>query len=137
MPCWAPSASDFVSSIPPGCTGGNIDDWRIGKGARMYHPLLQTDELRSVYGFTDTNYLAALGPDAQTQAAAHSRLDPAMRDAFRELRRFLMTVHKLSEDEAIALLSVAADFGVTQVVDGHRHQLPRPSLPRRRCWRWW
>ncbi len=42
-----------------------------------------------------------------------------MRDAFRKLRRFLMTVHHLSEDEAIALMSVAADFGVTQVVDAN------------------
>ncbi|MBK1714257.1 acetamidase [Rubrivivax gelatinosus] len=171
----APSESDFVSSIPPSYTGGNIDDWRIGKGARMYypvavpgaffsvgdphaaqgdselggtaietsltgdfefvlhkhdelggsilegldHPLLETDELWSVYGFTYANYLAALGPDAQTLIGAKSSLDPAMRDAFRKLRRFLMTVHRLSEDEAIALLSVAADFGVTQVVDAN------------------
>ena len=35
----APSESDFVSSIPPSYTGGNIDDWRIGKGARMYYPV--------------------------------------------------------------------------------------------------
>ena len=35
----APSESDFVSSIPPGYTGGNIDDWRVGKGARMYYPV--------------------------------------------------------------------------------------------------
>ncbi len=42
-----------------------------------------------------------------------------MRDAFRKLRRFLMTAHRMSEDEAIALLSVAADFGITQVVDGN------------------
>jgi hypothetical protein len=35
----APAESDFVSSIPPGYTGGNIDDWRIGKGARMYYPV--------------------------------------------------------------------------------------------------
>jgi len=171
----APSESDFVSSIPPSYTGGNIDDWRIGKGARMYypvavpgaffsvgdphaaqgdselggtaietsltgdfefvlhkqaelggtilegldHPLLETDEQWSVYGFTYPNYLAALGPDAQTLIAGQSSLDPAMRDAFRKLRRFLMTVHRLSEDEAIALLSVAANFGVTQVVDAN------------------
>jgi len=171
----APSESDFVSSIPPSYTGGNIDDWRVGKGARMYypvavpgaffsvgdphaaqgdselggtaietsltgdfefilhkqseaggtllegldHPLLETEELWSVYGFTYPNYLAALGPDAQTVIAGKSSLDPAMRDAFRKLRRFLMTVHRLSEDEAIALLSVAADFGVTQVVDAN------------------
>jgi acetamidase/formamidase len=42
-----------------------------------------------------------------------------MRDAFRKLRRFLMTVHGLGEDEAISLLSVGADFGVTQVVDAN------------------
>jgi acetamidase/formamidase len=30
-----------------------------------------------------------------------------------------MTVHNLSEDEAIALMSIAADVGITQVVDGN------------------
>lgn len=171
----APSEADFVSSIPPGQTGGNIDDWRIGKGARMYypvavpgaylsvgdphaaqgdselggtaietsltgdfelmlhkrsdlggtlledltHPLLETAEQWSVYGFTFANYLAELGPNAQTEVAQHASIDRAMRDAFRKLRRFLMTVHRLSEDEAIALMSVAADFGVTQVVDAN------------------
>jgi acetamidase/formamidase len=171
----APAEFDYVSSIPPSYTGGNIDDWRIGKGARMYypvavdgayfsvgdphaaqgdselggtaiecsltgefefvlhkknqlqgtlleglnHPLLETEDLWSVYGFTFPNYLASLGAEGQASVAEHASLDPAMRDAFRKLRRFLMTVHKLSEDEAIALMSVAADFGVTQVVDGN------------------
>ena len=171
----APKEADFVSSIPPSYTGGNIDDWRIGKGARMYypvavdgaffsvgdphaaqgdselggtaietsltgdfefilhkmrdlggtvleglsHPMLETDALWSVYGFTFPNYLAELGPDGQTTVANHSSLDKAMRDAFRKMRRFLMTVHKMSEDEAISLMSVAADFGVTQVVDAN------------------
>ena len=171
----APSEADFVSSIPPSYTGGNIDDWRIGKGARMYypvavdgaffsvgdphaaqgdselggtaietsltgdfefilhkkcdlggtllegltHPMLETDSLWSVYGFTFPNYLAELGPEGQVTVASHSSLDKAMRDAFRKMRRFLMTVHKLSEDEAIALMSVATDFGVTQVVDAN------------------
>ena len=171
----APAEADYVSSIPPGHTGGNIDDWRIGRGARMYypvavpgaffsvgdphaaqgdselggtaielsltgemefilhkqrdlggtllegltHPLLETKEQWSVYGFTFANYLAELGPDAQTKVAGQASIDRAMRDAFRKLRRFLMTVHRLSEDEAIALMSVAADFGITQVVDGN------------------
>ncbi len=171
----APAEADFVSSVPPSYTGGNIDDWRIGKGTRMYypvavdgayfsvgdphaaqgdselggtaietsltgdfefvlhkksdlggtvlegltHPMLETEQQWSVYGFTFPNYLAALGPNAQTEIALHSSLDKAMRDAFRKLRRFLMTVYRLSEDEAIALMSVAADFGVTQVVDSN------------------
>ena len=45
--------------------------------------------------------------------------DLAMKDAFRKARRFLMTSQNLTEDEAISLLSVAVDFGVTQVVDGN------------------
>ena len=128
----APSEADFVSSIPPSYTGGNIDDWRIGKGARMFypvavpgayfsvgdphaaqgdselggtaietsltgdfefvlhkkadlagtslegldHPMLETDQAWSFYGFTYPNYLAALGADAQTEIANHSSSRP-------------------------------------------------------------
>jgi acetamidase/formamidase len=43
----------------------------------------------------------------------------AMRDAFRKTRRFLMTTQRLTEDEAITLMSVGIDFGITQVVDGN------------------
>ncbi len=42
-----------------------------------------------------------------------------MKDAFRKMRRFLMNIKGLSEDEAIALMSAAVDFGATQVVDGN------------------
>ncbi|WP_371345560.1 acetamidase/formamidase family protein [Ancylobacter sp. IITR112] len=171
----APAEADFVSTIPPNYTGGNMDDWRIAKGARMYypvavpgalfscgdahasqgdselsgtaieisltgefefilhkkhdldgtilegltHPLLENEEVWSVYGFSVANYLAELGPDHQTEILKRSSLDGAMRDAFRKLRRFLMTTQKLSEDEAISLMSVAADFAVTQVVDAN------------------
>ncbi len=171
----APKEADFVSSIPPSYTGGNIDDWRAGKGATMHypvavegalfsvgdphvaqgdselcgtaieasltgvfqfilhkkrdlagmvieglaHPMLETSSEWILYGFSFPNYLEQLGRDAQTEVASRSTLDGAMRDAFRKTRRFLMTVHGLSEDEAISLMSVAVDFGVTQVVDGN------------------
>lgn len=171
----APAEADFVSTIPPNYTGGNMDDWRIAKGARMFypvavpgglfsvgdahasqgdselsgtaieisltgefefilhkqadlggttleglnHPLLENDKVWSVYGFSYANYLSELGPDHQYEILKRSSLDRAMRDAFRKLRRFLMTVHNLSEDEAISLMSVAADFAVTQVVDAN------------------
>ena len=82
----APVETDYVDSIPPGYFGGNIDNWRIGKGGTMYYPIA---------------------------------VDGAMRDAFRKMRHFLMTTKGLSEDEAISLMSVATDFGVTQVVDGN------------------
>jgi acetamidase/formamidase len=48
-----------------------------------------------------------------------SSIDLALRDAFRKMRGFLMTTKGLSEDEAISLISVGVDFGVTQVVDGN------------------
>lgn len=35
----APKETDIVDSIPPGYFGGNIDNWRIGKGATMYYPI--------------------------------------------------------------------------------------------------
>jgi len=46
-------------------------------------------------------------------------VDLALKDAFRKMRHFLMTTKGLTEDEAISLMSVAVDFGVTQVVDGN------------------
>ena len=48
----------------------------------------------------------------------------------RNMRAFLMTTKGLSEDEAISLMSIAVDFGVTQVVDGNWgvHAIIRKSL---------
>ena len=171
----APVEADFVNTIPPGYFGGNIDNWRIGKGGTMYYPvavpggllsagdphaaqgdselagtaietsltgviqvilhkqdalagtvlqgldypLLETDSEYVVHGFSYANYLAELGEDAQSEINNKSSVDNAMRDAFRKMRKFLMNAKGLSEDEAITLMSVAADFGVTQVVDGN------------------
>jgi acetamidase/formamidase len=171
----APKEADFVDSIPPGYFGGNIDNWRIGKGGTMYYPvavegallsagdphaaqgdselagtaietsltglirvtlhkadslagtpvegldfpLLETADEWVVHGFSYANYLDALGESAQADIYSNSSIDGAMRDAFRKMRTFLMTTYGLSEDEAISLMSVAADFGVTQVVDGN------------------
>ncbi len=171
----APREVDMVDSIPPTCSGGNIDNWRAGKGARLYlpvavaggllsvgdphasqgdselcgtaiecsltgefqlilhrrrdlagtklqdvnYPLLETAEEWVVHGFSHANYLAELGERAHSEVYEKSSLDLAMKDAFRKARRFLMTAQHLSEDEAVSLLSVAVDFGVTQVVDGN------------------
>lgn len=60
-----------------------------------------------------------MGPGAQTQVYKDASLESAMRDAFRKTRHYLMTEHQLSEDEAISIISVAVDFGVTQIVDGN------------------
>jgi acetamidase/formamidase len=173
----APREGELVNSIPPNYTAGNMDDWRIGKGAVMYYPvavegalismgdthaaqgdselsgtaiesswtgvfqivlhkanaltgtllqhvdypLLETQDEWVVHGFSYPNYLATFGtsPEQQNQVGEHASLDKAMRDAFRKMRSLLMNAQHLSEDEAISLMSVAVDFGVTQVVDGN------------------
>jgi acetamidase/formamidase len=171
----APSEADIVDSIPPNYVGGNIDNWRIGKGAVMYYPvavagalfsagdphaaqgdselcgtaiemsltgtfqlilhkkasltgttledlaypLLETQDEWVLHGFSFANYLAELGDKAQQEIYSKSSVDLALRDAFHKTRHFLMTTQGLGEDEAISLMSVATDFGVTQVVDGN------------------
>lgn len=171
----APKEADIVNSIPPSYTGGNMDDWRVAKGATLYYPvsvprallsagdthaaqgdselcgtaiesswtgvlqillhkkndlegtilshlnwpLLETREQWVVHGFSYPDYLTQLGPTAQEEIFKRSSVDLAMRDAYRKIRDFLMHAQNLSEDEAISLISVAVDFGVTQVVDGN------------------
>jgi acetamidase/formamidase len=173
----AAKEAEMINSIPPSYTAGNMDDWRIGKGAVMYYPvsvdgalismgdthaaqgdselagtaiesswtgvfqvvlhkqaqldgtllqhvnypLLETRDEWVVHGFSYPNYLATFGssPQQQNKVGDNASVDKAMRDAFRKMRDLLMNGQHLSEDEAISLISVAVDFGVTQVVDGN------------------
>ncbi|MDB4976328.1 MAG: acetamidase [Myxococcaceae bacterium] len=182
----APKEVDIVDSIPPSYTGGNIDNWRIGKGGTMYYPvavdgalfsvgdphaaqgdselcgtaiecsltgtmqlilhkakdvvgtplqalaypMLETQTEYLVHGFSYPNYLSELGAKAQSDIYSKSSVDLALRDAFRKMRHFLMTTQGLSEDEAVTLMSVAVDFGITQVVDGNWgvHAIVKKSL---------
>jgi acetamidase/formamidase/AraC-like DNA-binding protein len=97
--------------------------------ADLSYPLLETAEEWIIHGFSYPNYLAELGDKAQSEIYNKSSLDLAMRDAYRKTRRFLL--HRgLTEDEAISLMSVAVDFGVTQVVDGNWsiHSIVRKAL---------
>ena len=165
----------MVDSIPPGYFGGNMDNWRVGRGATMYHPvavpgalfsagdphasqgdselcgtaiecsftgtfqfilhrkadlagtalegldfpMLETAEDWVMHGFSYPNYMAQLGARAQAEIYEKSSVDLAMRDAFRKMRQFLMQAKGLTEDEAISLMSLGVDFGITQVVDGN------------------
>lgn len=171
----APREAEFVDSVPPAYFGGNLDNWRLGKGSTVYlpvsvpgallsvgdphaaqgdgelggtaiecsmtgtfqvilhkkneltnqpfadltYPLIETEADWVLMGFSHPNYLAEFGAKGQSEVYATSSLDLAMKDAFRKMRRFLMNIKGLTEDEAIALMSVAVDFGVTQVVDGN------------------
>jgi acetamidase/formamidase/AraC-like DNA-binding protein len=182
----APQQNGLIDSIPPSAFGGNLDNWRVARGASVYltvgvpgallsigdphasqgdselcgtaiecsltgdfqlilhkkatlagqpfadltYPLVETADEWVLHGFSHPNYLAEFGSHAQSKVYEKSTLDLAMRDAFIKTRRFLMTTKGLSEDEAISLMSVAVDFGVTQVVDGNWgvHAIIRKSM---------
>jgi len=182
----APQQDGLIDSIPPSTFGGNLDNWRVTRGASVFlpvgvagallsigdphasqgdselcgtaiecsltgdfqlvihkkesldgqafadltYPLVETVDEWVLHGFSYPNYLAEFGTSAQSAVYEKSTLDLAMRDAFIKTRRFLMTTKGLSEDEAISLISVAVDFGVTQVVDGNWgvHAIIRKSL---------
>ena len=83
-----------------------------------------------MHGFSFANYLEELGPNAQQEIYKKSSIDLALRDAFRKMRSFLMNTKGLSEDEAISLISIGVDFGVTQIVDGNCgiHAIIKKSL---------
>ena len=171
----APRESDLVDSVPPSYFGGNLDNWRLGRGAAVYlpvsvpgallsigdphaaqgdgelsgtaiecsmtgtvelvlhkraalagrpfadltYPLIETPTDWVLTGFSHPDYLAEFGAKGQSAVYATSSIDLAMKDAFRKARRFLMQGGGLDEDEALALISAAVDFGVTQVVDGN------------------
>jgi acetamidase/formamidase/AraC-like DNA-binding protein len=182
----APRETDLLDSVPPSYFGGNIDNWRVGKGSTVYlpvavpgallsvgdphasqgdseicgtaiecsltgvfqiilhkradlagkpfadlsYPLIETKDEWVLLGFSHPNYLAELGEQAQSNVYDKSSLDLAIKDAFRKMRRFLMATQNFSEDEAISLMSVAVDFGVTQVVNGNWgvHAIVRKGL---------
>lgn len=182
----APAHEEPIDSVPPSYFGGNLDNWRATKGAKLYlpvsvdgalfsvgdphasqgdselcgtaiecslsgkfqlilhkkkdlegaffadldYPFLETETEWVIQGFSYANHLAQLGPLAETDVYKKTSLDLAMRDAFRKARRYLMTAHKLSEDEAISVISVGVDFGVTQVVNGNWgvHAIIRKSM---------
>jgi acetamidase/formamidase/AraC-like DNA-binding protein len=44
----APRESDLVDSVPPSYFGGNLDNWRLGKGAAVYLPVSVPGALLSV-----------------------------------------------------------------------------------------
>jgi acetamidase/formamidase/AraC-like DNA-binding protein len=87
--------------------------------ADLTYPLIETQDEWVISGFSHPDYLNELGHDAQSEVYKKSSIDFAMRDAFRKVRRFLMSTYALTEDEAISLISVAVDFGVTQVANGN------------------
>lgn len=82
-------------------------------------PLIETRDAWIVQSFSFGNYLRELGHNAQTEVYNKSTVDLALRNAFRQTRKFLMDKYGLREEEALSLMSAAVDFGITQVADGN------------------
>jgi len=143
----APDVAGRVSTIPPGLHGGNIDNWRIGAGATMYYPVQVKGGLFSIGDphvsqgdgeISGTAIEASLNclfqivlrkdfsfpsPLLETKDnwIVHGfgeDLDVAMKNAAMDMLHLLTEHQGLSRNDAYSLMSVAADFGVTQVVDG-------------------
>jgi acetamidase/formamidase len=143
----APPESGRHSSIPPGQWGGNVDNWRIGPGATMYYPVAVEGALLSVGDphvsqgdgeVSGTALEASLNGLLRVSVRRDMRvrtpliltdtawvvhgfgddLDQAMTDAADALLSLLVDRFGLRCNDAYSLMSVACDFGVTQVVDG-------------------
>jgi acetamidase/formamidase len=157
----APDVKGRVSTIPPGAHGGNIDNWRIGAGATMYYPVAVDGALFSVGDphisqgdgeISGTAIEASLDvllqifvrrdfafPSPLLETPQHwivhgfdEDLNKAMRAASLEMLRLLTDLKGVSRDDAYSLMSVAADFAVTQVVDGRQGihaRIPRRVFP--------
>jgi acetamidase/formamidase len=145
----APDVPGRVSTIPPGKHGGNIDNWRIGAGSTMYYPVAVEGGLFSIGDphisqgdgeLSGTAIEASLNvlfqiivrkdfsfpsplleaPDCWIVHGFDEDLDVAMRHAALDMLQLLTEQQRLSRNDAYSLMSVAADFGVTQVVDGRK-----------------
>jgi acetamidase/formamidase len=142
----APVEPERVSSIPPGDHGGNIDNWRIGAGGRMYYPVQVVGALLSVGDphvsqgdgeISGTALEASLNGllrltirrdlaygvpvlETATELLVHGfggTLDEAMKAATLRTLAILQRQFGLSRADAYSFMSVAVDFTVTQVVD--------------------
>ena len=142
----APAADGRLSSVPPGDHGGNIDNWRIGAGGRMYYPVHTAGALLSIGDphvsqgdgeISGTALEASLNGllrltvrrdlpftvpvlETATELLVHGfgdDLDAAMRAAAVRALDLLQRLFGLSAGDAYSFMSVAVDFTVTQVVD--------------------
>jgi acetamidase/formamidase len=142
----APSPPERVSSVPPGDHGGNVDNWRIGAGGRMYYPVQVPGALLSVGDphvsqgdgeLSGTALESSLNGllrliirrdlpftvpvlETATELLVHGfgdTLDDAMKAAALRTHDVLQSRFGLSPADAYSFMSVAVDFTVTQVVD--------------------
>jgi acetamidase/formamidase len=146
----APDPSEGkVNSAPPGKHAGNLDNKDLGEGSTLYIPvhvkgaLFQVGDghagqgngevditametpLTGTFRFVVRKDLHLTWPRAETPThyyvmGTDEDLTVATTVAVREMIDFLVTTRGLSRDEAYVLSSIAADFEITQLVDGKK-----------------
>lgn len=87
--------------------------------ANLTHPLIETPTEWVVQGYTYADFLNEIPEDPQNQIFALSSIDKAMVVAYNETRDWMMQSFDMTEDQAITAITIACDFGITQVVDGN------------------
>ena len=70
------------------------------------------------FRFTETDYLETYF-DNPSDIFGASSIDPAMKNCYKQTRKFLMAEYGLTENEATSIITEGVDFGMTQLVDGN------------------
>jgi acetamidase/formamidase len=144
-----PPAAGKINSAPPGIHAGNLDNRNLVAGTTLFIPihvrgaLFQVGDghagqgdgevditametpLMGTFRFVVRKDLHLTWPRAETPThfivmGTDEDLTVAAQIAVREMIDFLMTYRKLSHEEAYVLASIAADFEITQLVDGKK-----------------
>jgi acetamidase/formamidase len=144
-----PAAAGRYSSIPPWIHGGNMDNKEFVAGTTLYLPVhakgalfevgdahagqgdgevdIQAMEtsLVGTFQFVVRKDMHLTWPRGETPThyivmGMDEELALATRIAVREMIDFLVTAKGMSKDDAYMLSSVAADFHITQLVDGKK-----------------
>jgi acetamidase/formamidase len=144
-----PPAAGRINSAPPGTHAGNLDNRNLVAGTTLFIPvhvkgaLFQVGDghagqgdgevditametpLIGTFRFVIRKDLHLAWPRAETPThyivmGTDEDLTVATTVAVREMIDFLMTVKGLSHDDAYVLSSIAADFEITQLVDGKK-----------------
>jgi acetamidase/formamidase len=144
-----PAAAGKINSAPPGIHAGNLDNRNLVAGTTLFIPvhvkgaLFQVGDghagqgdgevditametpLVGTFRFVIRKDMHLTWPRAETPThfivmGTDEDLTIATTVAVREMIDFLMTVKGLSHDDAYVLSSIAADFEITQLVDGKK-----------------
>jgi acetamidase/formamidase len=157
-----PPAAGKINSAPPGIHAGNLDNRNLTEGTTLYIPvhvkgaLFQVGDghagqgdgevditametpLTGTFRFVVRKDLHLTWPRAETPThfivmGTDEDLTVATQVAVHEMLDFLVTNRGLSREEAYVLTSIAADFAITQLVDGKKgvHGMIAKSLFKR------